>query len=430
MGTWRLISFWLSVLTMCVFIASISLSIYVTTQRIKKSLLDDIPINQDHRLLFSLSFSNKINALPLTLGQYYINKNTELTIGILLVEFQFFSLKSKRKASITQWKGKSLYNQKSNVNYMSLLDSYSVPSGQQCKEGYHQCGILDTLGNILCLESGQPCPINDIIMTHTNSVPDSFKNYTNYNMIQFDEKSFLYFTNEAVDKPVVVDFVLNKGYPCIYDNMEECEEKDKDPRLILLDEMPLSSLYFTNQLDLVDDDFRTLADLTGNIKLFYREYIGYDTECMKDNKKFWEKSKLFENYQGVIIVMLSFNILIFVEIILPLISYLRFKDKDDFDYSSRGISIVVWLVVGLSLLSFLYSVCLKGIEGCSDQYTDKLVKHVLNTKKNNEIILIFIIAINAVPSILYAIYFKLKSNERKKEKKKINQIVKFQQTKY
>ena len=104
-------------------------------------------------------------------------------------------------------------------------------------------------------------------MTHTNSVPDSFKNYTNYNMIQFDEKSFLYFTNEAVDKPVVVDFVLNKGYPCIYDNMEECEEKDKDPRLILLDEMPLSSLYFTNQLDLVDDDFRTLADLNWKYKI-------------------------------------------------------------------------------------------------------------------------------------------------------------------
>ena len=424
------ISFCLASFTLIVLIVSSALSISFVVKRIKKSFLDDIPINQDHRLLFSLSSSNEINSLPLTFGQYYITKDTELTVGILLVEFQFSSIKSKRKASITQWKGKSLYPQISNLNYRALLDSFSVPSGQQCKEGYHQCGILDTLGNVLCLESDQPCPINDIIMTHTNSVPDSFGNYSSYDMVQFDERSFLYYTNEAVDRPVVVDFVINKEYPCVYDNMKECKEEDKDPRLILLDEMPLSSLYYTNQLDSVDDECKTLVDLTGNIKLFYREFIGYDTQCMKDNKNFWEKSKFFDNYLIVIIIAPCIHIPIIVDIILPIVKYFRSKGEEDFDFSSKEISIVVWIIVGISVFCLLFSLVLKGIEGCSDQYTDRLVKHVLNRKKKNDILLIVIVVINGVSLILYTIYFKLKKNQRKKEEKEANQIVNVQQTKY
>ena len=36
-----------------------------------------------------------------------------------------------------------------------------------------------------------------------------------------------------------------------------------------------------NFLFLVNDDFKTLVDRIKIIKLFYREYIGYDTECIK-----------------------------------------------------------------------------------------------------------------------------------------------------
>ena len=33
-----------------------------------------------------------------------------------------------------------------------------------CKDGFKKCKILDTYGNIMCLENNLSCPINEIII--------------------------------------------------------------------------------------------------------------------------------------------------------------------------------------------------------------------------------------------------------------------------
>ena len=45
-------------------------------------------------------------------------------------------------------------------NYESLLKH----SGEQCEENYKKCGILDTLGNIMCIPENDECPINEVIV--------------------------------------------------------------------------------------------------------------------------------------------------------------------------------------------------------------------------------------------------------------------------
>ena len=47
-----------------------------------------------------------------------------------------------------------------NATYESLLKS-SVLKGQQCPTDYKQCGVLDTLDNIMCVSKDVSCPINN-----------------------------------------------------------------------------------------------------------------------------------------------------------------------------------------------------------------------------------------------------------------------------
>ena len=46
-----------------------------------------------------------------------------------------------------------------NIYYQKLLQ---LIVNDTCKVGYKKCGILDTIGNILCIDENFDCPINQI----------------------------------------------------------------------------------------------------------------------------------------------------------------------------------------------------------------------------------------------------------------------------
>ena len=48
----------------------------------------------------------------------------------------------------------------SKYNYEELLKH----SGKECEINYKQCGIMDTLGNIMCIPDEEECPINEKIV--------------------------------------------------------------------------------------------------------------------------------------------------------------------------------------------------------------------------------------------------------------------------
>ena len=47
-----------------------------------------------------------------------------------------------------------------------------VKNKSGCIENYRPCGILDTYGNVLCIEEIAPCPINKMRVAHMNAADD------------------------------------------------------------------------------------------------------------------------------------------------------------------------------------------------------------------------------------------------------------------
>ena len=55
------------------------------------------------------------------------------------------------------WKGTKIYGKFSSSNY---LDLNLTKNPTNCGEGNKMCGILDTIGNHLCILKEEECPIN------------------------------------------------------------------------------------------------------------------------------------------------------------------------------------------------------------------------------------------------------------------------------
>ena len=92
-----------------------------------------------------------------------------------------------------------------NSHYSELLDGFS-PSGEpytlsstyrnllklnknkdECIENYKPCGILDTYGNVLCIEEYIPCPVNKMRIAHINAAEDYLN--SNYKTVQLTNVS-------------------------------------------------------------------------------------------------------------------------------------------------------------------------------------------------------------------------------------------------
>ena len=165
---------------------------------------------------------------------------------------------------------------------------------------------MDTVGNTLCFPYDSECPINDIIMTNSLSIPNQFKEY-NHNSIQINENTVLHYTNEAINKPIIVDFRLSKKMPCLKNALDDCDTNKGDRRFKVLDKMNLYTFYEINDLFSYDKK----VDRADNklkkkdVYLYYREYIGFNKNYIENDKRFF-----------IIIIKLTFYLNIIISTIL------------------------------------------------------------------------------------------------------------------
>ena len=150
--------------------------------------------------------------------------------------------------------------------YKNLLET-SVKKGEKCKEGYKQCGILDSLDNIMCIKEEQQCPINRIVIDTTQSAPNDNYAYTTIKL----NSSYLHYTNEAIDDYIVSKFI------------------HKESRVIEL------SPFSVNQNEKLEDytysecymDTTEYTNFTNYIEIgnqtFIRPFIGAKPQCLPDN---------------------------------------------------------------------------------------------------------------------------------------------------
>ena len=83
-----------------------------------------------------------------------------------------------------------------------------------CKEWYRKCGILDTIGNILCIDNNFDCPINKLIVDlHSNKnnyKDEGLKEIYNENLI-YNYK--FYYSNESLDGNSIVSLLFSDENP-------------------------------------------------------------------------------------------------------------------------------------------------------------------------------------------------------------------------
>ena len=98
-----------------------------------------------------------------------------------------------------------------NINYQRLLE---LIEDNKCKKGYKQCGILDTIGNILCIDETFDCPINQLnvdLRTERNKyLKNGSKEIYNENLIYNYQ---FYYSNKSIDNNIVVSVLFSQNKP-------------------------------------------------------------------------------------------------------------------------------------------------------------------------------------------------------------------------
>ena len=98
-----------------------------------------------------------------------------------------------------------------NINYQRLQQLITEGG---CKKGYKKCGILDTIGNILCIEEVFPCPINhlniDLKSERKKYLDKGFKEIYNENLIYNYQ---FYYSNQSLNNNITVSVLFSQNKP-------------------------------------------------------------------------------------------------------------------------------------------------------------------------------------------------------------------------
>ena len=91
------------------------------------------------------------------------------------------------------------------VTYRNLLRL--VKNKNECIENYRPCGILDTYGNVLCVEEFVPCPINKLKITHVNAAGEYLsRNYKTVPLNNISTNYQFFYSNEFTEGNGVNDY--------------------------------------------------------------------------------------------------------------------------------------------------------------------------------------------------------------------------------
>ena len=98
-----------------------------------------------------------------------------------------------------------------NYSYYELLENATKGD---CKEGLKQCGILDTIGNKLCLPEQYDCPINDILIDlKENNNSHNGYNTCHYDVLPYTTVYDVYFTNNKTNGSIVASILNTTNIP-------------------------------------------------------------------------------------------------------------------------------------------------------------------------------------------------------------------------
>ena len=98
------------------------------------------------------------------------------------------------------------------MSYRNLLKL--VKNKNECVLGYRPCGILDTYGNVLCVDEFIPCPINRLKITHVNAAEEYLsRNYKTVPLKNISTNYQFFYTNEFTQGNGVTMIIKTRNEP-------------------------------------------------------------------------------------------------------------------------------------------------------------------------------------------------------------------------
>ena len=316
----------------------------------------------------------------------------------------------KKKRSETVIVGKSEINRKNGhyfcytkrMTYKELLyNNQIIKKDEKCKDGYKNCGIIDTLEQQLCMPQDDECPLYDVGISEDNK----YKNNTDYT---YAITSRIYYNKNTYNEPnkkIIGKIVLSDGEPCYNINEKlwrsfllkevegshlECElevfGKKSEDRYKNIGDISYYKIYKDN----IDNEYLTLLpewDLKAeSLSLYKREFLGIDKECDEKSEEFKNGyDKLKKSQESEKLLLLIEPLLIFAGFFTYI--FVLIKGRNAFDdfltfilifYSLIFVPCIICHSIFLSRIIQLDS----GPYECSDNITNEVIrKETLNTKK-------------------------------------------------
>ena len=230
---------------------------------------------------------------------------------------------------------------KNNYSYEKLLNN--IDNDGKCKKDFHDCGILDTKNNYLCLPLDVPCPLNKITFDYHCIDGDC---------IEINDKYIIFDNQNSTDTKVIVSIILSENYPLnhewekmVKETYEDIGDKDiQKRRNVSLNDFSLFYNEKDDSYDLIDNSGINVRDIEAcntikkfdsekynleqELNMYVRNFIGFKNieELNKFKKKFNNKDdrdnplyKLSSSGYNPIITITTSSVFLFLSIIYLII---------------------------------------------------------------------------------------------------------------
>lgn len=266
--------------------------------KINSTISKSCPDNYEYFLTNSFpSFSQGCNCLDSNISGLHGNVfNKQCTLSHIAYGCKnIFPLGS---TPINVWKNSRLCVKRMNTTYINLLNEITKRGTNNCESHQKKCGLLDSSGNILCLNRTEECPINGIIVT---------QNLTSkgYQSIDISSDTTLFYTRESTSNKILANTTLSQVLPCadLYEGMlgentyilnnrygpSSCVTDVStflfDTRYNLLDSDLMTNFFNYNNIDLVINQLPLYPQPspTESVLMAYSSFFGISNSCVLSN---------------------------------------------------------------------------------------------------------------------------------------------------
>lgn len=189
------------------------------------------------------------------------------------------------------------------TNYRDIIQendlNFLVRSSEDlCPNNTRNCGVIDSVSNILCVKREIPCPMNFIKFYESyDKIPENLRSETLIKLVN----GFFVLSNNFLKGKILVDFRIMDSQPCANPDYEN--EKTK-PYLLDMkygyDSCKIKKVgnhTYDKRYEILDqDNFKELYTLNNNLYLKIKELPNYDIE-KRPNKKLYARPYIGIKYE-------------------------------------------------------------------------------------------------------------------------------------